>query len=347
MAAKKRSSNFFRFSLIKVFLFFVLLIGIYLIWAYLQNLSLTNQGNQLLSEGKTADAIALLTKARQIFPFNPDTINSLQGALLVQLSTMDYGAVYEIQGEIENAELQNVPSLSSLPSVALKPGEVFVPMLMYHHIWLNPRPKDPLWASLSVTPDQLDSQFNYLSTHNYHPVTLTELFDSFEGKFSLPQNPIILSFDDGYKNFYTDAFPLLKKYNFVAEEFVITSVTTYPAYLTWDQISELDKSGLVEIGAHTQHHPDLTAVPSKMLTSEVFGCKSDIESHLHKTVNFFAYPYGSYNDNVIKAVKDAGFRGATSTIYGSNQSSAKSYLLPRIMVDGRFSISEFAKRIAQ
>lgn len=324
--------------LIFIVLIVVILLGVSQYFVY--------QGDQAISKGDPETALPLYNRAKQIFPFRFDIEEKTRGAKLIQQSNLSYKQISEVDAEIENAEIQNIPSLSTLPSSRqLKQGEVVVPILMYHHIEANPRPYDPVYASLFVTPAQLDSQLQYLSSHNFNPISLDQLYQALNGNYVLPVNPVVLTFDDGYKSFYDNAFPLLKKYQFKAIEFVITNVTTYPAYLSWNQIIELDKSGLVEIGAHTRTHPSLNTLSKSGIDNEVKGSKSDIESHIGKTIHWFAYPYGTYNDLVISSVKDAGFTGAVSVIYSPVQSADKLYFLPRVMVDGRFSLDEFSKRL--
>ncbi len=316
------------------------LIGLFALFQYQQSSLYMKQADGLVKLGKSAEAIGLYQKAKQAFPLRLDINADIEGAKLVRQSDSDYEEIAEVF-----AEFQQAPSIDNLAPTKLSPNEIFVPILMYHHIRINPRPNDPVWAALNVSPQQLDDQFAYLASHNFHTITFDQLFDALDGKISLPTNPIILTFDDSYRNFYDNAFPLLKKYNFQSIQFVITQVIGLTPYLTWDQILEMDRSGLVQFGGHTRHHPNLPDLPAAMIVDEVQGSKTDLEQHLHKTINWFAYPYGSYSDFIIKTVQNAGFKGASSTIYGANQSKDNLYLAPRIMVDSRFSLDNLARRI--
>lgn len=320
---------------------FVALIAVLGSWLYYQSEQLKNRADSLLKYGNAKDALAFYKRAQSTFPLRFDLANNISGTKLIIKSNQDYNRITEL------AELQEPPPLTNLPSTIVAPNELFIPILMYHHIRINPMPGNPVWAALNVSPDQLDQQLSYLSTHNYHAITLDELSDALDGKISLPPNPIVLTFDDGYRNFYENAFPLLKKYHMKAVQFVITQVLGIPAYLTWDQIIEMDKSGLVEIGAHTRHHPNLPDLSQKEIVDEIKGSKLDLEKRLKKPVHWFAYPYGSYSPFIIQTVRDAGFKGAASTVYGTNQSKDNLYLFPRIMIDGRFSVDNIARRIKQ
>jgi peptidoglycan/xylan/chitin deacetylase (PgdA/CDA1 family) len=132
-----------------------------------------------------------------------------------------------------------------------------------------------------------------------------------------------------------------------ATEFIITNymLQGYEAYLTPQQILEMDKSGLITFGAHTKDHPDLTKLAKKTVFNEIKGSKNDLEFLLKKPIHWFAYPYGAYNESVIQTVRSAGFEGALSTIIGSSQTINTIFLMPRIMVDGRWDVQTFIKNI--
>lgn len=328
-------------TLIFLVIIFITAISIICLFLYNKSEFFKKQGDTLITLGEPSEAIVFYKKAQEIFPPRTDLADDISGAQLVLQSQKDYADITDF------AEIQIPPPLANLPTVQLAPNELFVPILMYHHIEINPRPNDTIYAALYVSPSQLEQQLSYFSTHNYHTITLDELSDALSGKISLPPNPIILTFDDGYRSFYDNAFPLLKKYHMRAVQFVITQVETAPAYLTWDQIIELDKSGLVEIGAHTRHHANLPDLSQAAIIDEIQGSKNDLEQHLEHKVNWFAYPYGSYSSFIMQTVKNAGFKGAASTVYGTNQSKDNLFLFPRIMVDGRFTIDNIARRIQQ
>lgn len=329
----------FFYSIVTLIIIGILGSSFVLFQRYKQSQALKIQADDLIKLNQPGEAILFYKKAQSVFPLRKDLKDDIAATQLILQSKTD------LEGITDFAEIQNAPSLSTLPSKALAPNELFVPILMYHHIEINPRPSDPIYAALFVSPAQLDQQLAYFSQHNYHTITLDELSDALDGKFLLPSNPIVLTFDDGYQSFYDNAFPLLEKYHMHAIEFVITQVEKAPAYLSWDEIVTLDKSGLVEIEAHTRHHPNLPNLFQAAIIDEIKGSKDDIEQHLHHPISWFAYPYGSYDDFIVQAVKNAGFKAAASTIYGTNQSKNTIYLAPRIMVDGRFSLSNIAQRI--
>ncbi len=316
-------------------IFLAVVIGLLL---YKQSVYFKKQGDILITQGHPREAINFYQNAQRLFPFF-SLQEDIEGATLILQSQNDYNSITGF------AEIQSPPPISDALIKPLAANELFVPIFMYHHIEVNPQPQDPVYAALFVSPTQLNEQFSYLATHGFHTITLDQLLSALDGKTPLPSKPIILTFDDGYQSFYDNAYPLLKKYHMVGVQFVITQVLTNRAYLTWDEIVEMDKSGFVEIASHTRDHPNLPDLSQAAIVDEIKGSKKDLEEKLNHKVTWFAYPYGSYSPFIIQTVKDAGYFGATSTIYGTNQSKDNLFLFFRILVDGRFSIDNLAKRI--
>ncbi len=324
-------------------LILILVIGVFAIPLYKRANDLKSKGDELVKQDKLEEALAYYKDAYNTFPLEAGLSDDISATQLRINSDLEYSQIVEQT----YAEIQQAPPVESLPPVQVKAGQVFVPILMYHHIRVNPRPQDPVWVNLNVTPGQLDQQLNFLTTHNYHVITLDDLYNAINNGKTLPENPIVLSFDDGYRNFFDNAYPILKKYNMKAIEFIITGVEGTDSYLTWDQIKEMDKSGLIEFGAHTQHHPNLPDLSQMSINSEITLSKSDLENQLGKPTHWFAYPYGSYSNYIVGEVKTAGYLGAVSTIYGGVQSKDNLYLLQRIGISGAFTLDEFARRVSR
>ena len=143
-----------------------------------------------------------------------------------------------------------------------------VPILMYHYIRVNPDPRDMMGAGLSVTPVVFQEQVDWLTGQGYHTVTLSELMRSWRGETVLPDQPIVLTFDDGYQDAWSAAAPVLASHGYVATAFVVTKFVGRSGYLTADQVQSLRDAGW-EIGYHTQSHRDLTRLNRAQLQEEV------------------------------------------------------------------------------
>ncbi len=243
-----------------------------------------------------------------------------------------------------------VASISAvLPQKAVLPAatgnSVRVPILTYHYIGNNPNPADTARDNLEITPDKFQDEMQYLSTNKYNAISLDTLFNALDNHGALPSKPIILTFDDGYIDFYLNAFPILERFNLHATAFIPTGLIGKPAYMTWDQIKEIQGSGLISFQAHSINHPDLTKVSLDQAKNEIIQSKKTLESFLGMPVNFFAYPYGASNAQTWQLVKDAGFIGAVGTWSGNEENIGLAYDLPRIKIAGAISLSDFTTKL--
>jgi peptidoglycan/xylan/chitin deacetylase (PgdA/CDA1 family) len=225
--------------------------------------------------------------------------------------------------------LQAITSSEVLPA----PTGVKVPVLYYHYIEINPNPVgDPGRTTLSVTPENFDSQLNYLKSNGYTTISLSDLVTSFNNPKILPAKPIILTFDDGYSDFYQNAWPIIQKYEMKSTLYVVSRANkTNPSlYLSDQEIIDLSKSPLITIACHTQDHKDLRGGSVAFQRDEIFGCKADLEALIGQPVRNFAYPYGSFDMNSIHLVKEAGFETAASTSLSAYNNLETVFTLHRI-----------------
>ena len=204
-----------------------------------------------------------------------------------------------------------------------------IPVLNYHQI--NDRDKN----ALTLSSHAFAAQMEYLASEGYHTITLQELADALEKGAALPEKPVLLTFDDGYRDNYDVAYPILKAYGMKAAIFLITDyVSLYPNYLTWEEVRDMRQNG-IEFGSHTLNHVELTACASaEELKKQLFDSKAAIEWRLGSPVTFLAYPCGSHNQTVIDALKVAGYRGAFTVEMGSDHPGDNMYTLQRIPIFG-------------
>ena len=180
-----------------------------------------------------------------------------------------------------------------------------VPILTYHSI-------DETGSIISTSPDHFRSQMQHLKNKQFNVISLKDIVTSLRNKLPLPQKSISITFDDGFKNFYSVAYPILKKYGFPATIFLV------PGYcgknnqwdgqperipildlLDWDEIQEMASNGM-DFGTHTMHHPDLSRLSEEQVYIEITESKSLIQKNLGKDVSFFAYPYGNQSKDHTK-----------------------------------------------
>jgi len=232
-------------------------------------------------------------------------------------------------------EQEKVLGLNSNQVQKKLPTDLQVPILMYHYVEYVQDKGDKTRISLNTTPYTLEEEIKTLSDAGYTFMTNKELADVFDGKTKLPKKPILLTFDDGYRDFYTDAYPILKKYHAKATQYVIAGFLDRPNHLLTTQLEEIAQDGLVEIGAHTAHHIWLKGQPLDIATYEIGQSKKILEALIHKPVVSFAYPFGAFDTQAIDEVKKSGFLTATSTIPGIDQTQANKDFLFRLRPGGR------------
>jgi peptidoglycan/xylan/chitin deacetylase (PgdA/CDA1 family) len=185
---------------------------------------------------------------------------------------------------------------------------------------------------------------DWLAQNGYHPITTEDLFAYLNATQGLPSKPVILTFDDGYADFYTTALPILRSHGFVAVSYVVTGFVGWPGYMTTAQIREADRSGM-EIGSHTINHPNLASLSAPAVWSQLTQSKLFLEQVLGHPVLSFCYPSGKYTSAVASAVAAAGFHDGTTTGYGYSYTLASRYVWSRLRVSGGEPLETFAAAV--
>jgi peptidoglycan/xylan/chitin deacetylase (PgdA/CDA1 family) len=244
----------------------------------------------------------------------------------------------------EPSPLEPSPVLAEVaPSKAPVPfgPATYVPILYYHYIRINPNPRDRTGFSLSTPPAMFRSQMQYLANHGFHVISLHDAVVAIRNHSSLPSRPIVLTFDDGYADFFTTAIPILQSHGFTATTFVITGRMGWGGFMTPDQVVAADGMGF-SIGAHTVDHVMLAGQAPARATWEMNQSKLTLEALLGHPVLDFAYPYGSFNQYDMAQAKSLGFETAASTMYGAVHSAGQLFELSRMRIGGGLPLTYFA-----
>jgi peptidoglycan/xylan/chitin deacetylase (PgdA/CDA1 family) len=223
-----------------------------------------------------------------------------------------------------------------------------IPSMMYHHI--NPDsvndPKDSVLRGISMSPAKFEADLKDIRDKGYETVFPYEISDKLKRNVKQDKKYVLLTIDDGYEDIYKYAFPLLKKYNMKATYYIMPNFVgrrddpnrkgTPGDYTTWDELKEMSDSGLINIGSHTMDHAELIAKKYKEadLRYQIFNSKDVLQKKLGIKIRDFCYPYGKYNEDVVKLVKEAGYDTAT-IIEGKSDIN-----LNNILVWKRFHSSE-------
>jgi peptidoglycan/xylan/chitin deacetylase (PgdA/CDA1 family) len=184
-----------------------------------------------------------------------------------------------------------------------------VPVFVYHRVARHAPGQTIGQRLLDVDPGVFQQQMDELARGRHPVVSFSDLIEELEGRRELAAGSVVLTFDDGWKNQYDEAYPILKRHGFTATFFVYTTaIGNGPAFMTWDEVRALQRDGMT-IGAHSRTHPVLTR-DEISLTDEINGSRADIQRNVGVVPDAFAYPYGSWDIRVVDAVRAAGFRGA-------------------------------------
>ncbi len=228
------------------------------------------------------------------------------------------------------------------------PEEVHVPILMYHYISELPPDADTYRRDLTVVPEKFEQHLQHLQAQGYQSVSLSDIYEALTVGKPLPEKPIVLTFDDGYKDAYTHALPILQKYGFFGEFFLLATPAHFEAeqYMTWNEVRLMAEAGM-SMQAHGRDHYDLTNRDNEFLVYQILGAKEAVEAHTEQAVRFFCYPSGRYDDNVLAVVESAGYWAAVTTKWGATQRLDNRYTWPRIRIKGTWSLETFAEILAE
>ena len=213
---------------------------------------------------------------------------------------------------------------------------------MFHYIEDVPKnTKDKLRYNLSFSPQKFEELLKYLDENKIETITFEDLKEIFEWKKKMPEKAVMLGFDDWHLDHYTEAFPLLKKYN---KQWVFFIISSFPwndkNYMNWEQIIEMSQNWQ-EIWSHTVSHPNLTTLNEQELKKELFESKKQIEEKIKKSVISIAYPIGKFNNNVLKYTKEI-YIFARTTKYWWFIDTKNLLTIPTIRITPEFSIKSIS-----
>lgn len=207
--------------------------------------------------------------------------------------------------------------LLSIPLPALSADSFRVPILLYHR--LGPTVSD----GMTITTTVFESHMKYLHDNGYTVIPLRRLVDHYLGKAPAPPpKSVVIVADDGHKSVYEYMLPVIRRYRYPVTLFIYPSAISNAKYaMTWDQLRELKKTGLFDLQSHTYWHPNFKREKrkltpeayEKLVETQLKKAKAKIESETGGQVNLLAWPFGIYDDYLLKKAAEAGYV-ATFTI---------------------------------
>lgn len=215
-----------------------------------------------------------------------------------------------------------------------------IPVLSYHMV------EDNVDNPLALGVKEFEDQMEYLSRRGYHAITPDQLTNYLQTGASLPEKPILITFDDGYQNNFKNAYPIMKKYGLTATVFLISDrIGTDNWYMNWDQVREMRRAGFV-FGSHTLSHELLSAVSEDEVKKQLIKSKEGIEWRLDIPARYLAYPGGDYNFRIEELAQQSGYRAAFTVKFGRVIPGDDMFALKRIpLFQSRFSFLDFYVRL--
>ncbi len=226
--------------------------------------------------------------------------------------------------------------LSPTPTwIAMGPGEVNIPILLYHRVL--PDPKSLLYTvEIQAFTDQMES----LAQLGYQSIWVSQLREAIVYGAELPPKPIIITFDDGNLDNYEHAFPIMHAYSFFGTVYIVANRLGAKDYLSTPQLKEMMAAGW-EIGSHSMTHADLTAIPSSQLREEILGSRLRLETELDIPIQSFAYPYGSVNPQIAAKVNRYGYFAGMGLGKFTTHNTGSLFYLDRLEIRGTMSLEAF------
>jgi len=224
-----------------------------------------------------------------------------------------------------------------------------VPVLMYHEV-ADSSMVDALVRKTQrgyiLVRDDFEQQIAALAATGFQSISLRELYDWSRGNATLPANPIVITFDDGFAGNYQHAFPVLARYGFGAIFFVVTNRIGDRWIMTWDQLSEMRRGGM-EVGSHTANHPLLSTLTEVRTREELGGSKQAIEDKLGSAVEFLSLPNGDSNPLYEEIARENGYLGGCGSQFGFNSRTTNPFFWRRIAVKQGLRLDGFQRLLSR
>jgi peptidoglycan/xylan/chitin deacetylase (PgdA/CDA1 family) len=239
----------------------------------------------------------------------------------------------------------------------LRPRRASIPILMYHSISDESQAGVSPYYQTTTTPKAFAEQMAYLSENGYATISPAEAAVELSDSAAASSKKVVVTFDDGFRDFYTDAFPLLERFGFRATVYLPTayvgesraSFKGNPC-LTWSEVRELQGRG-IEFGSHTVTHPQLYDSKPEAIEEEVLRSRQTIERELGCVVDSFAYPYafpepdGAFKRRLRETLRQAGYRNGVCTTIGRPDATSDVFFMERLPVNSGDDLSLFRAKL--
>ena len=254
-------------------------------------------------------------------------------------STKESVSTNQENSNVEETD-NEIKEINRFEGLTLTDSDIGIPVLYYHSI----EPSES--NELILAPERLREQLQYIKDAGYTTLTMREVYDHLVNNAPIPEKSILITFDDGYMDNYTYAYPLLKEFNMKATIFLMTVGVDEGFYISSDQMKEMSDYG-IDIECHTINHVRLGELSYEEQLKEITESRDFIEKVTGKDVISIAYPYGNYNDDTLRAVQDAGYSLAFGISNGKANRTDNIFALNRIYVNSLETMDQFIYNLEQ
>ncbi|WP_280149143.1 polysaccharide deacetylase family protein [Bacillus safensis] len=246
--------------------------------------------------------------------------------------------VKEEKGPLQTKEIQQKKETAVIETKAwMKQKEpVELPILMYHSISSG--------NSLRVPKSEFASHMKWLKDNDYVTLSPEEAYRVFTTNSMPSKKSVLITFDDGYTDNYTKAFPILKQYGMKATIFMIEQSIGRPHHLTDEQMDEMMAHG-ISIESHTIHHLELNRLSKQQQEDELKGSKTFFDQWFSQRTRMVSYPVGRYNEETLKLAKEAGYQMAVTTEPGHAKKEQGMMSLHRVRISPGLSPESFGRLV--
>lgn len=305
-----------------------------------------------------ASAVATATDAALLSPLYPVPSIPAPAIFPGRLSQESVTKSAENIGESGPASADaEQPSSAAPTAVAPAPAQIRVqptpdgtartnqiPILMYHYLSTPPADADIYRTDLSVSPELFAAHLDAMRAAGYQTITLYDLLANLTRGTALPEKAVIITFDDGYRDNYTNAFPLLAERDMTATFFIVTDFIDdgLPAYVTWEMVREMYAAGM-QIESHGRNHFSLQNRDQDFLVWQALGSAETIEYELGVRPRFVSYPAGEYDQLTMDIFHSAHYWAGVTTVQGASHSSDNLFELQRVRVRSTTDVDELMR----
>ncbi|MGC9319864.1 MAG: polysaccharide deacetylase family protein [Armatimonadota bacterium] len=201
-------------------------------------------------------------------------------------------------------------------------------------------------GTFSIPTEDFAAQLELIHEGGFESVLPSQIADYLQGRADLPGKAVCLTFDDGPESILTESKPLMDEYGYTGAAFLITDQVGGAGKLSWEQVRELEAAGW-EIGSHTASHAKPTKIDPGRWAEELESSRAAIDAETEGECTALAYPYGLYDEQVIEAAREAGFRIALTIDRGPADWTTDAMVVPRQMVVNGNSLDTFSRWLEQ